>query len=68
LLNQLLIVLSQLRQMLLAWQSPEMPMKDQQQPMPPIVLQSMRLTLHVIQIERYSRFSYSVLHVILSFD
>lgn len=61
-LDKLLLVLSQLRQMLSARQSSEMPVKDQQQPVAPIIVQPVRAPLGIIERKRHGRFTCSVLH------
>jgi len=57
-----LFVLSQLRQMLSARQSPEMPVKNQQQPVAPVVFQPVRVPLRVMQRKWHGRFAGSILH------
>ena len=47
----LLVVLSQLRKMLAARQSPQMPVKHQQQPVSGVVLKSMHVSAGIFQLE-----------------
>jgi hypothetical protein len=61
-LDKLWTVLSQLRQMLSARQSPEMPVKNQQQPVAPVVFQPVRVPLRVMQRKWHGRFACSILH------
>ena len=61
-LDKLLMVLSQLRQMLSARQSPEMPVKNQQQPVAPVVFQPVRVPLRVMQRKWHGQFACSILH------
>jgi len=44
-------MLSQLRQMLAAWQSPQMPVEHQQQPVSGVVLESMHVSAGIFQLE-----------------
>ena len=53
--DKLSVVLSQLRQMLATRQSPEMAVKDQQQPTLPIVFQFVRAPVSILQCERHGR-------------
>lgn len=63
LLGKLFLLLSQLRQVLTAWQSPKMAVEDQQQPVAPIVVQVVRVSLSVDQGEPYGQTALSGLHV-----
>jgi hypothetical protein len=51
----LVLVLSQLRQVLAAGQSVQVPVEDHQQPVTPMRLESMDRTLRILELERRCR-------------
>ena len=59
---QLLFVLAQLRQVLAAGKSSEMPMKDHEEPMARIVFQPMNMPLDIGQLEGYRPYVFLSLH------
>jgi hypothetical protein len=63
---EFVFVLSQLRQVLAARQSTQMAMEHQQQPMPAVVCQSMKLAVRIGQFESNGRCSFSVVHDLTS--